>query len=253
MRGGIIQVLKKYPHIHKLMQFVYWKVREAKARILGTKIEEKKWSKMHLNKGEGWIRECWESKRNPHRQFVLSHIVRYAPFTTVLKVGCNYGPNLYNIAKFFPDVEARGVDINPVVVEKGNGFFADERMTNVRLSVGVADDLSEFGNRIFDIVLTDAGLLYIGPDKILKVIRELFRVARRSLILVEWHCGLNESDPVGLGIYYKGYWKRNYLKLLRPFANEECISLTKIPEEIWPTEGWKHFGYVIEVNLQPYF
>ena len=98
-------------------------------------------------------------------------------------------------------------------------------------------------------MFTDAVLMYIGPDKIKKVIKEVLRIARRVLILVEWHCENQNKDAYGLGIYHFGCWKRNYVDLLKQFMPKEKVHLTKIPKKLWPSENWQNLGYIIEVIL----
>ena len=122
-------------------------------------------------------------------------------------------------------------------------------ISNVKLICGKADELHQFRNKSFDIVFTDALLMYIGPDKIKKVISEMFRITRRALIFVEWHCEHQNIDPYGLGIYYFDYWKRSYIDLLKQFISKERIRLTKIPKGIWPVKDWQELGYLIEVII----
>ena len=86
-------------------------------------------------------------------------------------------------------------------------------ITNVILSVGKADKLSAFVDNSFDILFTDATLLYIAPDKIKEVISEMIRIARKALIFVEQHEESLQKDPRGEGVYDSGIWKRNYRRL----------------------------------------
>jgi len=136
-----------------------------------------------------------------------------------------------------------------MAVQKGNKWFAEEGISNVKLLVGKADDLHQFQDKSFDIVFTDALLIYIAPDKIEKVIQEMLRITYRVLILVEWHYKNQNKDPQGLGIYHFGYWKRNYVNLLKQVVSIEQIHLTKIPKELWPQKNWQDLGYIIEVIL----
>lgn len=144
-----------------------------------------------------------------------------------------------------------GIDINPVAIQKGNEWLAQEGISNVRLVAGRADELQAIPDKSFDIVFTDALLLYIGPDKITKVVKEMIRIARRALIFLEWHYfESGQKDPRGLGVYFRGNWKRDYGALLRQFVGEERIHLTKIAKDIWPDKNWSEVGAVIEVILE---
>ena len=130
-------------------------------------------------------------------------------------------------------------------------MLAQEGISNVKLLESKADELRQFRDKSFDVVFTDAVLIYIGPDKIKKVIKEMIRTTHRALILVEWHSFEPESnDPYGLGVYHFKCWKRDYIALLKQYVREEQIHATKITEDIWPEENWKKIGAVIEVIME---
>jgi len=133
-----------------------------------------------------------------------------------------------------------------MAVRKGNEWFVQEGISNVKLFVSKADDLDRFQDKSFDIVFTDAVLICIGPDKIDQVITEITRVAAKAIILLEWHCERKRPDISGLGMHHLGHYKRNYVNLLKRFASYKEIRLTKIPEELWPDKNWQNFGYIIE-------
>ncbi len=68
-------------------------------------------------------------------------------------------------------------------------------------------------------------LLYIGPDKILRCIKEMGRVAKRAVILLEMH-----KDGIGLnGSYTRDGWVRDYRELLKKLSPH--IKLTRMPAE----------------------
>lgn len=242
-------MLGHLPFCYHFVKRCYWKVHEVNAKLRGTKAEEKKWTDEHLRRGNGWIMECWESRKSPHRELLISTIDKYSPFKNILEIGCNCGPNLYCLARRFPEIDIFGMDINQALVAAGCDLLEEEKISNVKLSVGKADDLSMYQDKSIDVVFTDAILIYISPDKIEKVIKEMLRVARKRLVFVEWHCDLINQDSKGLGIYYKGYWMRNYSSLLARYIDSDRIRYTKIPHDIWPAKGWEKYGYIIEATL----
>jgi len=259
MRDKLISFLKHWSLLYHFIQVWYWRTRGFQEHILGTKVQERYWVKRHLHSGnhwnntrhfskkEEWITSYWSSRNCPHRRFLMEKIANFFPFSSILEIGCNCGPNLYLIAKKFPNIKIKGIDINPMAVQNGNKCFAEEGISNVKLLVGKADELGQFQDKSFDIVFTDAVLIYIGPDKIEKVVREMFRITRKALIFVEWH--ENSEDPKGLGIYHFGPWKRDYVNLLKQFVHGNQINTTKIPKELWPDKNWRDLGYIIEVIL----
>jgi ubiquinone/menaquinone biosynthesis C-methylase UbiE len=262
MKEQLKHLLGKMPALYRFITKGYTdsvlRFRYLKYFLSGTEVSEREWATRHLREGErerddwgewcyDWIKGYWDSQDHPHRPFLIKTISKYKP-SSILEIGCNCGPNLHLLAKKFPDAEIRGIDINPMAVQKGNEWLAQERISNVKLLVGKADELWQFQDKSFDVVFTDAVLIYIGPDKIKEVIREMIRVTRKALILMEWHSFEPErKDPKGLGVYEQGIWKRDYVTLLKQFVREEQIHVTKVTEDVWPDKNWKEVGAVIEV------
>jgi hypothetical protein len=263
IRTSLGHYLERWPTLHCLVVRSYFALKpiHLKELIVGTKAREKEWATRHLHEGErrrddwgegsdDWIKGYWNSQNHSHRPFLIEKISSFSPISSILEIGCNCGPNLYLLAKKFPDAEIRGIDINPMAVQKGNEWLAQEGISNVKLLVGKADELEQFPDKSFDVVFTDAVLIYVGPDKIKEVMKGMIRIARRALILEEWHFFEPQyKDPNGFGVYHHGSWKRDYVALLKQFVPAEQIRVTRIPEDIWPDENWKTLGAVVEVVM----
>lgn len=260
MKKRLQHWLGKRPLLYRLVAQVYSTLQPVHLLelLIGTKAQERRWAKRHLHQGsdwnnvqrldedDEWVMSYWHSRNRSHRAFLLEKIAAFSP-TSILEIGCNCGPNLYLIAKRLPNAEIRGIDINPRAIQKGNELFAQEGISNVRLSVGKADELGQFQDKSFDVVFTSSLLMYIGPDKIKQLIKEMVRITRQALILMERHCFQPQrKDRNGLGVYRYGSWERDYVALFRQFVPQ--IHVTKIPEDVWPDDArWKEVGAVIEV------
>jgi len=230
-------------------------------RIIGTRAREHEWATLHYykssdlsgkhyDKRDEWVLDYWDSRDHSHRTFLLEKIAGFSPVSSVLEIGCNCGPNLYLVARRFPDSQIHGIDINPVAIQKGRELFAAAGITNVNLSVHKADELGQFPDKSFDVVFTDAVLIYIGRDKIRKVIAEMVRVARKGLVLLErYNFGPEQRDPYGLGIRRNDLWLRNYATLIKQFAPGAQAQITRVTADIWPDKGWQETGAIIEVRL----
>lgn len=227
--------------------------------IMGTKRNEHKWATMHLRnasdwrtnyqpkRGENaWVMEYWNSINHPHRAPLIERIARLSP-SKILEIGANCGPNLYLLAKKLPNATLIGTDINPKAVYVGKKLFTKEGMTNVTLLTKKADDLNEYEDNSFDVVFTDAVLILVGPDKIKTIAREMLRISKKALILVEWQCAKGENDPRGRGIYYGGRWKRNYVNLFASLSPKSSVHLIKLSPDQWPDSNWHTFGHIIEI------
>jgi len=226
----------------KLIIEVYHRLRYIMGIILGTRFNELVWRYRHVYK-PGWGEPSIQSfsHPHPHRLLLIQKVYANLPFSNVLEIGCASGPNLYLLAKEFPNARFVGIDVNPCAIRKGEAFFKQQGIRNVSLFVGKADELGRFPDKSFDVIFTDAVLMYIGPDKIRKVATELQRIARKAIILVE-HYSEQESD---LGNYKEKWWIRNYAKLLRSFGSK--INIMKISPEMWGG-NWGKYGYIIEMK-----
>jgi len=243
-------------------------------------LTDKEWSTRHLYE-EDWIESYWRSRDHPHRSFLVERISKFFP-NSVLEIGCACGPNLYHIAKKFPNAEVKGIDINPMAVQKGNGWFKEEGIFNVKLEVGSAQELKQFADKSFDVVFTDAVLIYISPEDIKQVVKEMLRIGR-IIVLNEWH-SFNKWLALILNTYYYiklkseeyflswqrfrtpkcsfkpksaslglfvGHWVRDYRTLFEEFVPKEKVNITKLPKELWNDKGWQRWGAIIEVVKSP--
>jgi hypothetical protein len=252
MKDRLKSFLRRWSRLYNFLRRGRDVYRSIQRRLLGTRLEEEYWATAHLRRGDDWggketdwAKGYWDSRIHSHRSYLVDRISKFSP-SSILEIGSNCGPNLFILAKEFPSVAIRGVDINPEAVQKGREWFAQEHISNVQLSLGKADDLSQFEDKSFDVVFTDAVLIYVGPDKIKKVVKEMLRVARKSLIFLEWHDFESSSNPHGT---YVGHWKRDYVTVLREFVPEDKIRATKFPKELWADRKWQRWGAVIEVAL----
>jgi len=204
--------------------------------VAGTRLGEWRWSKRTSFSSD----YGWETLNHPHRLFIADHIADLGfEFKTFLEVGCGVGPNLYLLARRYPGVEFTGVDINPSAVEAGNERMRRDNIRNVRLSVCKADALEYLPE--YDIVLTDAALMYIGPDKIRQVVGEISRIARLAVVLCEWHT----PEPVSLGRYERN-WVRNYTSLLMESLPDAEVKVFWLGEKGGFDDAlWKKYGAIV--------
>jgi len=268
MKERAKRLLSKWPALYNLASKIYANLGHLKLtlvaeRIIGTRAREHEWATLHYykssdlsgkryDKKEEWVLDYWDSREHSHRAFLLEKIAGFSPVANVLEIGCNCGPNLYLVARRFPDSRIHGIDINPEAIQKGRELLAGAGITNVSLSVNKADELGQFPDKSFDVVFTDAVLIYIGRDKIRKVMAGMVRVARKGFVLLErYDFRPGDRDPYGLGVRYHDLWLRNYAALLKQFAPGAQVQITRVTGDIWPDKGWQETGAIIEVRLIP--
>lgn len=234
--------LKRYLHTP-----YYGLRRVLEMHVVGSAAQEWLWKTRHLYKGSQWAHSYRETIHHPHRRLLLAAIADFAPLHDILEVGCNAGPNLYLLAQSFPAARLNGLDINPRAIEVGQRWLREAAVCNVELAVGKADDLSRFGDRSMDLVFTDALLMYIGPDKIGKVLDEMLRVTRKGLVCVEWH--RPATDTAASSYYYDAHWVHSFDALLSQRVPQATFRITRLPYEAFGDAGWGQFGAIVTVRL----
>ena len=220
-------------------------------RRFSTAAQMRFWARRHRRPGgdwgpggADWIEAYWRSMCHPHRRFLLERIGAYSPLGSALEVGCNCGPNLFLLARKYPCARLTGIDVNKAAVERGNELLYQKNVANARLLTGRADDLSGFPDRGFDVVFSDAVLMYVGPDRVEASLREMLRAASRAVILLEQQDATSAS-----GYYTGGKWRRDYISLVRTLAPSSRIEATPLNGSVWPDDGWARCGALIEVGL----
>lgn len=128
---------------------------------------------------------------------------------TVLEVGCGVGANLLALTTLSGSgdaIQATGLDVNPMAVEKANAAGLD-----VRLGDGLA---LPFGAAAFDLVLTCGYLIHLPPESLAQAVDELVRVSARWVLIGEYFAPTDEALP------YQGHsavdgllFRRNYGRL----------------------------------------
>ena len=156
----------------------------------------------------------------------------------MLEVGCNTGANLYLLAKTNPEAALYGIDINGHAVTRGQQWFRRSGMHQVRLSVSAVDSLSDFATQSVDVVLSDAVLTHVGPDKLPRALAEMRRVARRGLVLNEYAAREPPPDNYDGGRFVYNYWA------LFP----GCV--VEGERSDFQASGWDSYGWLFVVRFQ---
>ena len=176
---------------------------------------------------------------HPHRQLLI-WVLKSIPWVSLWEVGCGGGANLVKISKEFKGIQLGGSDISEDAIKVAQTLFE-----GARFHVESTEDLLLSDNSV-DVVLSDASLIYIGPEKIDKAIHELVRVARSHILLCEFH---STSWWERLKFRFKtGYNAYNYRELLEKHGCHD-INIVKIPKDFWPGFPWEKMGYIISAKI----
>lgn len=198
------------------------------------------WSQWWSERKIDWKAHYLDTWNHPHR-FMLSSVLRQLDWMSLLEVGSGPGANLANFVRHFPGRQLGGVDINPEAIE-----LAKQTFNGAFLKVGSADDIM-MSDSSTDVVLSDMTMIYFGPRRIKKALKEIRRVARKYAIFCEFH-----SESLWERLLLRvtsGYHAYNYRTLLAKMGFYD-INLIKIPPEAWPGEDPKQkLRYIVVAKV----
>ena len=110
---------------------------------------------------------------------------------------------------------------------------------NVNLFLGNIKKLDIFKKNKFDVVFTDALLIYIDPKNIHDVISEVIRISNFKIFFCELHTN-NHT-------YYNDKWIHNYEKIIKKISQSCSLKIYDIPNNN-RLGDWKKFGKIIEIT-----
>jgi len=198
---------------------------------------KKYWSERKIDWNEAYL----STVNHPHRDLIV-HALRTFNWMSLWEIGVGGGANLLKILKNFPNCHLGGNDISQDAIE-----FCKKTFKGGIFEVASAEDVL-LSDKSCDVMLSDVTLIYVNPFKIRKTLRELKRITRTRLILVEFH-----SNKWWRRLWLRlesGYWGYNYKRLLEKEGYYD-ITVTKIPSEFYPGTSKIHdeFAYLITARI----
>lgn len=187
-----------------------------------------------------WQKDYLATWNHPHRE-LISRVLASFNWISLWEVGCGPGANLVRLIKDgASNKQLGGSDVNPEAIK-----LAQKTFKGGKFHVESVEDML-LSDEAVDVILSDATLIYIGPFKIKKAIKEIIRIARNRLVLCEFH----SENWLKRWIFRlrTGYNAYNYRKLLED-AGCYDISILKIPKAFWDGTPWTEFGYIITCKI----
>ena len=121
--------------------------------VLGGFIQKCIWSWRHLYRKD-WAKISLESKELSHRDQLVSCVTSFDNVQSVLEIGCAAGPNLRRVRQILPNAHLVGIDINKEVIRTADNYFRSVNDDKFDFFVKRADQLSDFGDKVFEIAAT---------------------------------------------------------------------------------------------------
>ena len=219
----------------------YWRIQAVLRGVSGSRPDERRFRKRPVEE----VRAGFSNISLEHRPWLIDTLLEDHP-SSLLEIGCGWGPNLQLLASQAPGAALTGVDISPASIKEGRRQLVSAQIDGVSLLEGRADTLPLSAGTAVDTVFTDAALLYVGPDRIAQCVAEMFRVARRRIVLLEMH----EAGAGPAGRYTRDGWIRDYGALLRPFlSGERKVRVRKLPAGLFTSGRWPDYGTLIDCDL----
>lgn len=193
------------------------------------------WKQRKIN----W-KEHYQNPEHPHRLLIVK-VLKSLDWLSLIEIGVGGGANLINITKYIQGKQLGGIDINSDAIELcrktfQGGLFKVNSADNVMLS-----------DKSTDVVLSDMCLIYVSPNKIKKYINEIKRIARKYIVLCEFH-SMSWWNRLALKIN-TGYNAYNWKQLLEQQGFYD-IMLYKLKEQDWSGGNpQKTFAHLIVAKL----
>lgn len=165
------------------------------------------------------IQAYWETRAHPGRA-ALAETVAALPGGALLEIGCHAGQNLWAIERLRRYARVAGTELSRAAAAAARANFPHAEI------IETAADTLPFPDKSFDIVVVAGVLVCIGPESIKQSLREITRVCRRWLVIMDayedrWRYASVKGriDPYP----NTTYWVRNYPRMLRDGARTHSI------------------------------
>jgi ubiquinone/menaquinone biosynthesis C-methylase UbiE len=185
----------------------------------GTGAHSEQWWKTRDEGKRSSDEDYWAHRTHASRT-KIAEVVSLLDGNSLLEVGCHIGPTLWAIAQKKQFDRLAGTELSPSILEKAKARLPEALGRPVDLLEASASALP-FPDKSFDIVVTGAVLVCIGPEDILQSLAEIVRVAKRYLVLCEpFSDDIKLANADGKIDPYPNttYWIRNYAKMLQKDA-----------------------------------
>ena len=168
--------------------------------------------------GSEWLEHYWQSSSAPHRGVIEEAVERLAPFTSLVEIGSNCGPNLRRLSARWPDARYLGLDANKEAVVYGNAKTAAGEFGPSSVAFWHVDDfgltlMAHPRNQGPDVYLACYALSYADPETLWRIFALMAtRKSLKGLVLAEPMGAGEPVTPTGLGAIDE--WHHDYLSLV---------------------------------------
>ena len=231
MISGIKAIFRtRLPVFYRGLQSVYYSLRKlGETGPLGGVLNRVGWILKHsIGSRDGFDQT---SSAMPHRYHIVDHVASLGPPENILEIGCGYGANLVNLANYFTDTQLAGVDVSRTAIASAQTV---PKLAGADLRVHDLGKPLPFADNSFDVVLSDAVLMFFPERRLPALLRELFRVSRHGVILHEYNV-----EGQGGSVYAEGRWIHDFRHECLGVMPNLAIETVQTPFAggLWSTHG----------------
>ena len=189
--------------------------------------------------------KAWASMHNyhEHREITLQdkeavQVSRWLSFifeslnpASILEIGCGAGRNLLIAREMLKGTRLSGIDINEEAIKVAQA----QSDGSIEFSVLSLYELKSIKDNSVDIVFTSGVLMHVPNDKVVGVINEMHRIAKKAVIHFELHGPSNNFD------YHR--YPRDYKKLYETIGLVKKYKYEIFPLNTFQSKGTNSFNH----------
>jgi hypothetical protein len=208
--------------------------------VLGGFIQELSWKWKHLY-DKGWTETSLNSIELDHRKNLIKVITTLGDINSIMEIGCASAPNLRLARDKLPNAKLVGIDINKKAIKTARNYFLQENDNKTEFFIKSADNLDDFQDNSFDVLFSQAVLVFVPPSNIRKAIHGMTRISKKYVVLNEYHL---KGEPDGL--FDGGRWVYDYSAIIK-----EHFPKAEITMQASGFKGgiWDNYGNLIIVKI----
>jgi len=208
--------------------------------VLGGFIQELSWKWKHLY-DKDWTETSLNSIELEHRKNLIKVITTLGDINSIMEIGCASAPNLRLAREKLPNAKLAGIDINKKAIKTARNYFLQENDNKAEFFIKSADNLDDFQDNSFDVLFSQAVLVFVPPSNIRKAIHGMTRISKKYIVLNEYHL---EGEPDGL--FDGGRWIYDYSAIIK-----EHFPKAEIAMQASGLKGgiWDNYGNLIIVKI----
>lgn len=151
---------------------------------------------------------------------------------TILDVGCGGGQFAIKVAREFPGIVIKGIDLSSQAIEFANARLQEKNLANVQFEV--SSSLTSFASNTFDVVTSTLVCHHLNDDQLIDFLKQSYLIAKQAVIINDlhrhWLAYLGFGLIAALFFPNRLIYHDGLLSIKRAFKKHEWIEYLKAAE-----------------------